>query len=321
MIFDKSNNGSEEVKAALGFVHASLNFDNLKNFIPFAKKDLLKVIGKEVYELAEDHYKSENFEGEDFADLNELVKLIQTVIAYHAYRRYVKSNDLTHSETGRQITVTETDKPAFEWMVDKDDSNLLSLANETLELLLDYLDEQLGTDEPSDIGNAWMESAAFKNINSCMVNRVEEFEKVFVINSSRRIFLMLAPFLRKAERAYIPGAIMMSRYSAIIEAIKDGDLSEEQEAIRELATPVIVNFALSKALKVLPVESLPDVFGEKFIADKLADIDTDARLGAAQVFENEAKLDYSRLQRHIKYLTPIVEEEPENDTTQPFFMF
>lgn len=321
MIFNKNNNGSAEVKSALGFTHASLSFENLENFIPFAKKDLVKVIGPEVYEIAEDHYKSENYQNSEYTDLNELVKLIQTVIAYNAYRRYVKSNDLTHSETGRQITVTETEKPAFEWMVDKDDANLLSLANETFELLLDFLDEQLNDERENEIAAAWMESEAFKTMNSCIVNRVKELEKVVSINGSRRIYIMLLPYIKKAERTYIPGAIKADRYATLIEAIKDGELTEDQEHMRELITPVVVNHAMAKALKLLPAEVLPEVFGEKFAADKSESYDTDARLGAAQMFEIEAKSDYSILQRYIRTLEPVTEtEEPETDSTQPFFI-
>lgn len=323
-MFNKSNNGSEEIKAVLGFTHASMKFSNLENFMSFAKKDVVKVIGKEVFKLADDFYRTDEFGKPEYPDQNNLVNLIQTVMAYSAYRRYVKSNDLSHSETGRQITVQDEIKPAFEWMVDKDDANLLSLANETFELLLDFLDELIAIDPPGTIANAWMESEAFKSMNSCIVNRVQEFEKVFYINGSRRIYIMLLPFLRKAERSYIPGAITEGRYDALVESIKDGELDPEQEIIRELATQVIVNHALAKALKMLPAESIPEVFGDRFLSEKLDFVDTDARLGAAQVFEQEAKSDYTRLQRYIRTQETVIvveiDDETEDETDLPFYI-
>lgn len=328
MIFNKSENGAEEFKGLIGFIYASTNFDNLKTYIGFAKKDVVSVIGKEIYKLAEDHYLGADYESEEpeFKLLNELVPLVQLPIALHAYRRFAPGNDLTHSDAGRQITVTETEKPAFEWMLDKDNANLLSLANDAIELLLDFLAEQLVPVDAvlNDIGEVWNNSDAYKNIKSTIVNSIADFEQVIPINGSRRLFMLLAPFIRKAESDIIKGAITPTRYDALIEALKDGELSPEQTEIKRLASPVIVMQAMAKALKLVPAEILPDTFAKRFTDDKRTDIDTDSRLGAAQVLEQEANRDFSRLQRYIKKISPVpvVEEvEEEDSTNDPYFIF
>lgn len=328
MIFNKSDNGAEEFKSLIGFIYASNDFDNLVTYINFAKKDVVAVIGKEIYKLAEDHYRSADYQSAqpEFKLLNELVPLVQLPIALHAYRRFAPGNDLTHSDAGRQITVTDTEKPAFEWMLDKDNANLLSLANDAIELLLDFLAEQLVPvlGIMNDIGTVWNNSDAYKNIKSTIVNSIADFEKVIPINGSRRLFMLLAAFIRKAESDIIRGAITPIRYDALIEAIKDDHLTEEQTEIKRLASPVIVMQAMAKALKLVPAEILPDTFAKRFTDDKHTDIDTDSRLGAAQVLEQEAGRDFSRLQRYIKLISPVpvvLDVEDEDITNDPFFMF
>ncbi len=329
MIFNKSNNGAGEFKALIGFIYASNTFANLVTYIGFAKKEVVNVIGPEIYKLAEDHYQSDDFgtdgdEGE-FVLLNELVNRVQLPIALYAYRRFAPGNDLSHSDAGRQITVTETEKPAFEWMLDKDNANLLSLANDAIELLLDFLAEQLIVPEGetiNDIGDAWLNSAAFAAIKSMIVNSVAAFEMVMPINGSRRLFMLMSPFMRKVETDLVRPAITKVRYDALIEAIKDDDLDDEQTEIVRLASPVIVMGAMAKAMKLLPAEILPDVFGKRFIEDRKTDVDTDSRLGAAQVLQQEASLELLKLQRYIKLITPVTEEViPESvDTTKPYFI-
>lgn len=332
MIFNKSNNGAGEFKALIGFIYASNTFENLLTYIDFAKKDVVNVIGPEIYKLAEDHYKSDDFgtngDNDEFVLLNNLVKRVQLPIALHAYRRYAPGNDLSHSDAGRRITVTEEEKPAFEWMLDKDNANLITLANDAVELLLDFLDEQLLVPEGegaqmNDIGDAWNNSAAFSAIKSAIVNSVSDFEKVIPINGSRRLFLILSPFIRKSEIDLIRPVITKLRYDALIEAIKDGDLSAEQTEIVRLASPVIVMLSMAKAMKLVPAEILPDVFGKRFIDDKRSEIDTDSRLGAAQVLQAEANLELLKLQRYVKTITPVTEEEilESIDTTKKYFMF
>lgn len=328
MIFNKSDNGAEEIKGLIGFIDAAITFSNLKSFFAFAKKLVVNVIGPEIYKLAEDHYKSDDYgsAAPEFSLLNELVERVQLPMALHAYRRYAPGNDLIHGDIGRHIKVTDDEKPAFEWQIEKDNANLLTLANDATELLLDFLDEQLIVPEGGQInkiGNVWNNSAAFKLIKSTIVNSIADFEEVIPINNSRRLFLLLAPSIRKVETDLIRPAITQTRYDALIESIRDGDLSPEQKEIRRLALPVIVPQAMARALKLIPTEILPDAFAQRFADDKRSDIDTDSRLGAAQVLEQEAKLEYAKLQRYIKLITVVEEEEEETseDTDKPFFRF
>ena len=147
MIFNNSNNGSAELKELIGFIYKSINFDNLKSYITFAQRDIIKIIGEDVFNVACSHYLSHNYNqgrNDNFPEwelLDQLVSCIQYPVAVLAYRKYVPSADLTHSDKGRQIFVSDQEKPAFEWQIEKDNENLLTLAHEAIDVLLEFLDK------------------------------------------------------------------------------------------------------------------------------------------------------------------------------------
>ena len=110
MIFNKSKKGSAEVKERIGFIYKSINFDNLKPYMLFAERDLKQIIGKDVFDVAEQHYNGDHYCQEtadedhpEYPVLDEFVSRIQMVVAIQAYRRFVPSNDIAHSDKGRQI--------------------------------------------------------------------------------------------------------------------------------------------------------------------------------------------------------------------------
>lgn len=320
MIFNKSNNGASEFKALVGFIYASIDFNNLKSFVKLATAEVKKVIGAEVYELAEEHYKSDNFgsDDEEYELMNELVERVQLPIALRAYQKFAPGNDLSHSDSGRRMTVNETEKQAFEWMIDKDNANLEKLYNEAFELLLSFLEEQLVVADGevmNDIGEAWNNSEAFKLVKSVIVNSVQAFESVIPINSSRRLYLLLLPYIKKTERDLISPMITLTRYEALIEALRDGELDAEQLKIQQLSTPPVAMKSMAMGLKLIPVEALPDAFAMRFATEK-RDIDTDDRLAAAQILEHEAGLEMLKLQRYITSITPVTEDE-ETDLEDP----
>ena len=259
MIFNKSNNGSAELKELIGFIYKSINFTNLKSYIYFAQRDIKKIIGPEVFLVAEDHYNSENYlltagdiDHPEYAILDELVKKIQYPVSVHAYRRYVPSSDLTHSDKGRQIFVSDTEKPAFEWQIEKDNENLISLEHEAIDVLLEFLDE--------NIDNAlipWGTSEAFKAIRLTFFPSVAEFEKVFIIGGSRLTFISLVPFIHRIQENDIKASISEARYIEITEQYLDNDLTAGNKIILDKIRTPLALMALSVAVKRLSSEVLP----------------------------------------------------------------
>jgi hypothetical protein len=349
MIFNKTGNGSTEAKELLGFIYQSNSFDNLITYISIAERDIKRVIGPEVFTLADDHYHSDSYHTEpdeqikpdpQLVLLDELVRLIQLPVMLHAYRRYAPLNDLSHSESGRQITVTNELKPAFEWMLERDNKSLLDIAHETTDMLLEFLDEQQpiaddvidGQPLPQPMANiiedTWKASETYSATKSLFINSAREFDSVFPINASRRLYLVLVPFIREVEIRHIRPAIKSDRYNTIREMIKDSDLTtagnEEEKEIHELSKVPIALLTISVALKRLSVELLPDSVVQSFAAMDVKQTKTANpadRVGVSAVLERDARRMLTDLQDYITSLLPVVTVvEDEIDTTQPFFM-
>ena len=254
------------MKELIGFIHKSINFDNLKSYFVFAERDMRKIIGQDVLKVADDHYNSDNFllatpddDHPEYAILDQLVSRIQYPMAVHAYRRYVPSSDIAHSEKGRQIFVSDNDKPAFEWQIEKDNENLLALAHEATDVLIEFLDENIDvkvglTDE---LLIPWDTSPAYKETKELFIPCVDEFEKVYLIGGSRATFLTLAPFMRRVQDNEICAVLGVDRYLEILEQYTDGDLSDGNKLILDKVRPPLALLTLSIASKRLSAQILP----------------------------------------------------------------
>ena len=349
MILNKDNKGAEEAKGLMGFIYKANNFENMVTFISISERDVKRVIGPEVYKLAEDHYLSDNYkvilDENEAADpehllLDELVKYVQLPVILHAYRRYAPLNDLSHSESGRQITVTDELKPAFEWMIERDNRNLLDLAHEATDMLIEFLDEQQPipyvptklepTGDPTNkiIEETWRTSATYEAQRDLFINTAREFDSIFPINASRRLYLALVPFIREVEQRHIRPVIGATRYDAIRELIKDGDLdaagNEESAEIHQLARLPIVMLTMSVALKRLNVELLPDSVVQSFstISERQTkSADKFDRIGVSMLLERDGRREIIPIQNYITSLLPVVDViEEETDTEQSFFI-
>ncbi len=61
MIFNKDGNGAQELKDRIGFIYKSNSFENLITYLDLGKSNIIQVIGKGVYDCAEAHYLSDNY--------------------------------------------------------------------------------------------------------------------------------------------------------------------------------------------------------------------------------------------------------------------
>lgn len=298
MIFNKDDNGSVELKALIGFIYASIEFSNLKTYIDFAERDIIRLISKEVFDAALNHYMSENYQVEqdqdhphpEYAVLDDLVSKIQYPVAVLAYRRYVPSNDVVHSDQGRQIYVSEEQKPAFEWQIEKDNANLLSLAGEAIDVLLEFLDEHIDDMKPpvppaidgTEYLIPWGNSDAYKATKKLFVNSAKEFEKYFFINRSRRLFLTMVPIMTRIQENELRPCFTEEKYDELKEQILDKDINDSNLAIVNYASGALVLLSLAVAVKRISAEILPDGI---FVNSSVNVVKT--KLAAGKVDRNE----------------------------------
>jgi hypothetical protein len=315
MLFNKENKGAAELKELLGFIYKSQKFENLISYIGFGEREVKNIIGKEVYDLADTHYQSENYKADppdpdnhpEYIVLDELVRVIQLPSALHAYRRYAPSNDVTHSEKGRQIFVSEDEKPAFEWMINKDDKNLLTLAHEAVDLLLDFLNSRLLLEEDeAGIADAWGGSDAYKSLKGLFVSSVVEFEETFFINGSNRVLFALIPTLKEVQRSEIRACFTAEKFEETREAMLDKELTDEHKEIILLIRPAMVYLALSKAVKRLAIEILPNGLFQSLVSNVIEEkkpaSGTD-RISLSKLLEQEGRSCLKNLTEYLRKLS------------------
>jgi len=274
MIFNKNENGSDELKALIGFIYRSIDFEDLYTYIKLSEREMKKIIGSEIFKVAEDHYNSDDYkaeitEGEEanaaLLLLDELVEYIQLPVAMNAYRMFAPGNDLSHSETGRQMYISEGLKTAFEWMIDKDDMNLLNLYHGSVDALLEFLDENKDTETEGKEGEegvkvfeAWISSDAYIKSKELLINNADTFNDHFFINESRRLFLVLTPILKTVEGDIIRPCVSKEKYNEIKQMILEDNLSDENKPLLALMRDALALLTISKACTRLSSEVLPN---------------------------------------------------------------
>ncbi len=347
MLFNKDGTGAKEAKLLIGFIYLSINFENLITYIHIAERKLKSIIGKQVYTLAHNHYHSSNYNAGEQTDiqfilLDELVRCIQLPIILDAYRRYAPGADLAHSEAGRTITVTDDKKPAFEWMIERDNKNLLDLTFETTETLLDFLWEQLQYLSVSEVNNVialeieteevkteneiyriWRNSAACLESKTLLINTSHEFNSIFPIKNSRQMFIALMPFIKEVENRFILPLVKAEMMACIKNELLLPEMSRQNRIVLELSKVPVGLITMSIALKRLSVEVLPDSvvhgYSDKNTFVKIPAAASD-RVSLSALLERDGRRELLRLEQYMSSLlqTPIL---PASPTTPEQFFF
>jgi hypothetical protein len=309
MLFNKNGNGSVELKKLLGFIYASIEFENLETYIDIAQNDLIEdVIGQEIYDVAQAHYDSPDYEHDDSGsgsgddrtseDLTNLVHKLQLPIALMAYRNYANSADLTHSNKGRQIFVSENEKPAFEWMVKRDEENILNTAFRSTDLALKFLEDNI------DLFPEYANSDAYAKQKGHFINTAKDFDSIFPIEKSRRLFVVLIPFINEIERKTLKAILGKDLYDELKAYITGDDSGSDLEELLDYVQPALALLTMAMAVRRLPVRVLPSGIFQSYVPEtvslspkKAADKDVRELFGA--LLERDGQVEIQKLQEYL----------------------
>lgn len=150
----------EELKEQIGYIYASNSFVNISPDLNLASADLRRLIGATVYDLIDYYYHN----GKATSDktmpfivfIEELLSKARLPEALQAYLAFAPNNDLTHSNSGRQIKVSESEKPAFPWQIERDEAATRSRAFRSTDELIRFMEEN------TTIPVVWEENKPFK---------------------------------------------------------------------------------------------------------------------------------------------------------------
>ena len=252
MLFNKYQDGGKELRELLGFIDANTNFDKWLTWINLSLRQITELTGTEILKQAETYYNQNSFGSHPEENEYLLVKKFQLTNALFAYVKMIPSLDAGHGNDGRKKGIGENEKELTALEQYKDEANILNLAYEALEDLLIFLEEQRF--------EAWENAPVKQMLKSLVITKLSEFNEYYTLGSSRMFFTML-PMIREVQEMKVVPAVTKTRMTALLEAMKAGEPSDEQKELLEILPLVrrpLVLASLALAIKRLPVEVLPD---------------------------------------------------------------
>ncbi|MHA3788332.1 DUF6712 family protein [Flavobacterium hauense] len=303
LLFAKSGtNGSTELKALLGFIDADIKFEKIKSDVTSATKEVVKLMGKEVYDKVIDIYTDSS------TDEDELDLLYNTryPIAIRAYMLLAPSNDIAHTSNGRKMRSDTNEKQAFEWMLDRDNENLERRYYRALDDLIEYLDENV---------EEWKESDAYKKSHSLFIRTTDEFNDFFRIES-RLMLLKLEPGIRQCEQNEILPRLGTDKFEELKGKVKDGsDLSADEKKLLNLVKEACVYYSLSWAMMRLSVQLFPEGVLQAYTSDRMT---TKGKLPSVNIEPEAARLAFaSDASVVVKKIEDLLSPPAEQETDEP----
>lgn len=245
MIFNLNNQGAAELRRMTGNYYAGNDFSAIEMDIEDATDELIQVIGRAVYDKAENAY----LKG-DGNDQVRLVQLVQRSIALLATLHYFQRNDVSHEDSGRKVKLSSdgTDKIPWEWQLDRDDSIHLQAYYSAVERLIRWLNESKDAD--------WQKSDAYRNAAGLLIRSGREFDTYFPISQSERMYILLLPFLREVQIDTVAPSYGEG-FDKLLDATSD---------VRYAASKALALLTMSVALRRMPLQLIPYSVVQRFNA-------------------------------------------------------
>ncbi|SFU49114.1 hypothetical protein SAMN05216480_10545 [Pustulibacterium marinum] len=320
ILFKNTSEASSELKELLGFIDVDLKFSNIKADVISATKELIKIIGKDVYTEAVRQYKLAEA---DQAKDEEFIRVVRYPIAVGAYIMYAPNNDISHTNNGRKMMADDSEKTPFEWMLDRNDAALERKYYRCLDELIDFLDDYEVSEEGAEgntLGDLWRASEAFKKTQRLFVRTIDDFDTYFPI-SSRLLLIKLSPGLEKCEKFEIKPRLAV-RYKELKEKLySSSELEESDVELVQLIQAACVPYAMAWAMPRLSVNLYPEGVLQHYTSDRATTKGRKPTLNmetqeAAQAFEHDYELALGRLD---SFLLPEVTEAPDDIADEDLF--
>lgn len=283
MLFNKNNTGGQELRTLLGFLDASTNFDRWLSWISLSVRQITAVTGSALYLKADEHYNSDNYKAPDSApaepaeptepteppaepveptepaeptfsnaDYDMLVNKFQLANALFAYVRLLPSLDAGHTNNGRKKDIASDERALTAAEAYKDESNILSLAYEALDDLIQYAELKAFPE--------WINSPVRSLVSELLLPTPEMFNRYFALNSVR-MYYTIVPIVREMQNLHIASTYTSALLAETVEAIKATTPTERQTTLRNMAhkfaMPALALQSMATAAERLPVEVFP----------------------------------------------------------------
>lgn len=249
MIFNKNDNGAEELRQATSSYYANNDFSRIISTIYLVERELADVLGNAVWEDITERYSKEP-DGEGHERDAELVLLAQRAVGLMATMRYSRLNDLSHEDDGRKAKIDrENEARPFEWQLARDERVHLEEYYATLNALIALLE--------ATENEEWLNSAKRKQSAQLLLPNCLVMSEATGISFTPWLYFRLLPFLVEAQhwvrRAYGNSFAELQEWSHDLLKIVDDDNDETSEQEKELREEAVAAARRAEGLKALAI--------------------------------------------------------------------
>jgi len=205
----------EEIQEYLT-VDVSSDIDTFLPYIKQAEKYTTEIIGRKLHADLLTVVHDDN----DDEKLKELLDYVRLPLSYFGYFLSIDFLNINVGDAGFTVIETTSLAPASKHRVDAFRNSVELSANDGLERLLEYLEDNLAS-YPE-----WKISKAYSFNKQFFINNAREFKEAVHIEVSRLDFLNLKPYIFKSEQSEIIPAICHLLFNRLKTEIKSGNISE-----------------------------------------------------------------------------------------------
>lgn len=245
-LFNIQDDGSREIVNAIGLISDDVDFSKWEPVLPLGIRDVVAIIGPEPVNALAGFYEGTIAEGPDGSPgASEALKYLQQAVALFTWLKIIPTLDAQHDGTGRQRRLGENEKGLTALQEFKDEQNILRLAYEATDALIEILDREAFP--------FWTESRKYNLRRDLLIQSKEEFDEFYNIGS-HRLFVTLLPIIREVQGAQV-APVLGRKYLSLL--LSEAD-SEVTALMKEPAGRAVALLTMQKAIERLPVEVIPE---------------------------------------------------------------
>ena len=258
LIFNKNDNGGEEIHRLVGILDADLVFAKWEPYLKLSVRQITAIVGNDVFQAASNYYNNGIINGIQNNDnlLDTFLEKVQTCNVFFAWIKIIPTLDAQHGNAGRQKRNAENERGLTAVEQYKDEANIQAMAYESIDDLLAFLDEN------KDLLPFWTNSEMYKSIQQLIIPDLRTFNAYYRI-ASFRLFYSIWPWIKEVQEDDIIPIITTKRYADFKAALAkpSADRDDYDLKLLDLQNAIYrptVLLSMIKTFKRLPVQAIPE---------------------------------------------------------------
>lgn len=238
--------GNGEISAAIGLISNDVDFSKWEPVLPLGIREVSAIVGPEPVKALADFYTGDATQGEeDSPALAEALKYLQQAVALFTWLKIIPTLDAQHDSTGRSRRLGENEKGLTAIQEFKDEQNILRLAYEATDALIEIMDREAFP--------FWIESRKYGLRKGLLIQSKEEFDEYYNTGSNR-LFVTLLPIMREVQGSQV-APVLGRKYLSLLLSGEDPEITG---LLKEPAARAVALLTMQKAIERLPVEVIPE---------------------------------------------------------------